>query len=417
MAANVSFRPAGADDGEDSWREPARSRRTAQVTAGRELGRIGLVMIQHKRPRTATGALRAAERAKRWRRSGSSSARNVSESAVCAREERPRGVGEIECEQALGDLLEDVPVRLAEHVELARSASCSRGLRRRRRARGGNGRSTSGRPERGRAARRRGTRRVSARRARSPRSRRLRRVAPSPCCSSSEPIQRRAPGSSERQASSIARSFHSQPASPRSTMPSMCAASTASASSPVARARSQAARKSLRPRPSRAGGVRHAAALELQAHAAPRDRPDGERPRRRRASASAVVEAPLQPARPRDLRQHLREEGSALLDPGPLQQLGEAALAPGRVVEVPQAIELVERDGRGIPVHCSDERRRRRVGTARGLVRRERPEVIWRGEDLDIERAVPPVGPKRGHDLGRSALRPGQAADARCRLG
>ena len=42
----------------------------------------------------------------------------LGERRVCAREERPRGVGAIEYEQALGDLLEDVPVRRAEYVEL-----------------------------------------------------------------------------------------------------------------------------------------------------------------------------------------------------------------------------------------------------------------------------------------------------------
>jgi hypothetical protein len=69
-----------------------------------------------------------------------------------------------------------------------------------------------------------------------------------------------------------------------------------------------------------AGGVRHAAALEPQAHAAPcvvRTQ-NGlgvvERGIRR-------VEAPLQPARPRDLCQYLREAGSALFDPCPPQQL------------------------------------------------------------------------------------------------
>ena len=112
----------------------------------------------------------------------------------------------------------------------------------------------------------------------------------------------------------------------------MCAASTASPSSSAARARSQASRKSLRPRPSRFSKRVRTRPRSSSRRTRPRRSSDAERPRALVECRAGVVEPTLQPLRPRELRQHLREDGAALLDPGPLQRAPRtgARSRPGR---------------------------------------------------------------------------------------
>ena len=80
--------------------------------------------------------------------------------------------------------------------------------------------------------------------------------------------QRRAAGSVDERASSIARSFQAHASSVGSTIPSMCAASTASASSPVARASSQAPTERVAAAALATCGVRDAPTLEQETDAA-----------------------------------------------------------------------------------------------------------------------------------------------------
>ena len=158
-------------------------------------GRIGRVVIQHKRLARATGGYALPRERSRWRRSGSSSARNVSESAACApRRTAARRRGDrVRAGTRRSPRGRTRPSRRARRAPRAappglRRASATSPRERRQRAI--DQRATRARP----ADRPRATRCGPARTARSPRRRRPPRGAPSPCCSASEPTQRRAAG-------------------------------------------------------------------------------------------------------------------------------------------------------------------------------------------------------------------------------
>src|SRR4029079_10171886 len=98
------------------------------------------------------------------------------------------------------------------------------------------------------------------------------------------------------------------------------------------------------------GGVRHPAALEVDAGTAA-----GIVRAQHRLGVDecrvGLVEPLQEPPGARELRQALREKGTVALVPGPRDELREPALAALRVVEVPETVELGERDGRGITIH------------------------------------------------------------------
>src|SRR4029078_10125195 len=98
------------------------------------------------------------------------------------------------------------------------------------------------------------------------------------------------------------------------------------------------------------GGVRHPAALEVDAGTAA-----GIVRAQHRLGVDecrvGLVEPLQEPPGARELRQALREKCTVALVPGPRDELREPALAALRVVEVPETVELGERDGRGITIH------------------------------------------------------------------
>ena len=287
-------------------------------------GRIGRVVIQHKRLARATGATRcraseAVGGAPARRPRGTS--RRVPR---VRREERPRGVGAIECEQALGDLLEDVPVRLAEHVELReqlllveRASAASPRARRQRAIDQRATRARSRRPSARNSSCGRSNSAIAA-------SRRPSSWRAQPMLLASEPTQRRAPGSSERQASSIARSFHSRR---RRRLDESEHVRGIDRERVLARRPGEIPGREevARPRPSRPSGVRH----RPRSSAGVRGR--ARRPRRGRASA-------------------LVERGT------PPRRSAAAARAPARPASAPPRGGL--RPARSGRAHSSSEKRR-----------------------------------------------------------
>jgi len=109
---------------------------------------------------------------------------------------------------------------------------------------------------------------------------------------------------------------------------------------------------STRPRKASGGGVRDAALLEQEPEPSTGIR-RAERGLRLGERRVCVVEATLEPLRPGDLRQQLREVGAALLPLGSWPESEEAPLARGRVAEVPELVEPVELDG--VRRHTSSE--------------------------------------------------------------
>ena len=172
-----------------------------------------------------------------------------------------------------------------------------------------------------------------------------------PMLLASDPTQRRASGSGELRASSIARSFQRAPSSAGSTMPSMWAASTASPSSPEARASSHASRYAARPRPSRCSN-RSTRPRSSRSRTRPRAILRAERALGLVEALVGLVELALQPLSASELRQRLREQRAAALDPGATREHEEPLLAARRIVVVPERVERLQRDGCGIDVHA-----------------------------------------------------------------
>ena len=199
-------------------------------------------------------------------------------------------------------------------------------------------------------------RRARARRARAPPRRRPRRASPTPCCSRrTRPSAARRGRATSGRAPSRARSTPSARAG-GSTIPSMCAASTARrvlarATGELPRGEERVAAPALAP-----CRVRDAAALEQDADAAAvvvgAESGFGvvERPVR-------VLEPALEPLGACELAQRLRDVPTARLLSRPHEERGEAALARGRVAEVPEVVQSVERDVVH-PVRTAPTRRR-----------------------------------------------------------
>ena len=218
-----------------------------------------------------------------------------------------------------------------------------------------------------------------------------------PMLFASDPTQRRARGSAELRASAIARSFHDRASSGGSTMPSMCAASTASASSPTAPASSHAARNGSRPRP---GSPDELARRPRSSRS--RSRPRSHRQDEvlappRRASPPRRRSAAGGPARGRaasgSLLRTLRLARSA---PVGGARRTELRSRPDR--RSPRAGRARRAGWMRLPTPRSAEARHRGERPARGFVRGQRPERVRCREDLDVEGAVPARGTEGGDE-------------------
>ena len=222
----------------------------------------------------------------------------------------------------------------------------------------------------------------------------------------------------ELRASSIPRSFHSHARSGGSTMPSMCAASTASASSPAAPATSQAARSNVPSAPVPPGVFASRPRSRWSEHARGH-RPGGALPRRRRVSHRPRRTAAGAPGRARAASGTPREKHRRA-------RPGLAGRAPRTGARCPPG-RRSPRDGRARRAGRTrdhDPGGRPERETALSGLRPARPRTRMpaarprrRGatrtrrcrEDLHVERAVPAGPTERADDLGRRPSGPGTA--------